>query len=232
MDQAICLAARRQTASRIDFHPLRVEAHPVPADWRFVVAFSLVRAEKSGKAREDYNAGPRESKEALLEMTRALKVETDIKTYPDLMARWDIAHLLEEAGNVLDEPHLKRFRHVVTEGNRVSEAERALASGDLDAFGRMMCESHESLRNDFGVSTPELDELVGIAMDGGAAGARLTGAGLGGCVVALAAMERTEQLLQSLAERYYTTRRFEGALEDQLFVAEPSAGAQVTEMKD
>ncbi len=91
-----------------------------------------------------------------------------------------------------------------------------------------MCESHESLRDDFGVSTPELDELVGIAMDAGAAGARLTGAGLGGCVVALASKEGSDPLLQSLADRYYSKRRFEGTLGDQLFVAEPSAGARVT----
>jgi galactokinase len=228
MDQAICLAARRQTASRIDFHPLRVKALPVPSDWRFVVAFSLVRAEKSGKVREDYNAGPRECKEALLEMIRALDVATEIKTYPDLMARWDNARLVKEAANVLNETHLRRFRHVVTEGDRVSEAERAIAAGDLKTFGRLMCASHESLRDDFGVSTTELDELVGIAMDAGAAGARLTGAGLGGCVVALATRDRADQLLQSLADRYYSKKQFDGTLEDQLFVAEPSSGALVT----
>ncbi len=95
MDQAICLAARPQTASLIGFHPLRIKALPVPPDWRFIVAFSLVRAEKSGRVREDYNAGPRECKEALLEMTRALDVATEVKTYPDLMARWDIARFAE-----------------------------------------------------------------------------------------------------------------------------------------
>jgi galactokinase len=228
MDQAICLAARRQTASRIDFHPLRVKVLPVPADWRFVVAFSLVRAEKSGKVREDYNAGPRECKEALLEMTRDLDVAADIETYPELMAHWDTTRLLKEAARVLNEKHLRRFRHVVTEGDRVSRAEQAMVSADLETFGRLMCESHESLRGDFGVSTPALDELVAIAMDAGAFGARLTGAGLGGCVVALAAREHTDQLLQTLADRYYSKRQFEGTLEDQLFVAEPSAGAQVT----
>jgi galactokinase len=229
MDQAICLAARRQTASRIDFHPLRVEALPVPSDWRFVVAFSLVRAEKSGKARDDYNAGPRECKEALLELAQALNV-ADIETYPDLMVRCDTTRLLEEAGNVLNETYLKRFRHVVSEGNRVNEAEQAMTEDDSTTFGRIMCESHKSLRDDFGVSTPELDELVAIAMDAGAAGARLTGAGLGGCVVALAARERADELLQSLADRYYSTKRFEGALGDQLFIAEPSDGARVTQL--
>jgi galactokinase len=228
MDQAICLAARRHAASRIDFNPLRVAAHPIPPDWRFVVAFSLVRAEKSGEAREAYNRRPRECREALIKMTKAMNVAGKISTYPDLMARWDASRLVEEAESVLDEGLARRFRHVVTEGDRVRQAERAIASGDVTTFGRLMCESHQSLGDDFGVSTPELDEMVEIALDAGAAGARLTGAGLGGCVVALCSEGRAEGVLQALAERYYAKRQHEGALEDHLFVAEPSAGASVT----
>jgi galactokinase len=161
-------------------------------------------------------------------MTRALDVATEIKTYPDLMVRWDVAHLLRRAGEVLDELHLRRFRHVVTEGNRVSEAGRAMSADDFETFGRLMSASHESLRLDFGVSTPELDELVGIALDEGAAGARLTGAGLGGCVVALTSKETTEQVLRALADKYYAKTQFKGELGDHLFVAEPSGGARVT----
>jgi galactokinase len=226
MDQAICLAARRSSASRIDFNPLRVEAHPIPSEWRFIVAFSLVRAEKSGEAREAYNARPRECREALIKMTRALNVAGKVSTYPDLMARWECDRLVEVAGDVLDEILLKRFRHVVTEGERVGRAERAISSAGLDDFGRLMSESHQSLKNDFGVSTPELDELVEIAGAAGAAGARLTGAGLGGCVVALAARDNKEGLLHALSERYYANHKL-GDVDDCLFVAEPSPGAFV-----
>ena len=77
-----------------------------------------------------------------------------------------------------------RARHVVTENARVVATADALAVGDLSAVGRLMLESHESLRDDYGVSTAELDTLVDALVAAGAAGARLTGAGFGGCVVA------------------------------------------------
>jgi galactokinase len=78
------------------------------------------------------------------------------------------------------------------------------------------------------VSCPELEELVEIATRAGAAGARLTGAGLGGCVVALCAEKKTAKVLSAITNRYYSDREFVGRLEDQLFLAEPSGGATVT----
>jgi len=109
----------------------------------------------------------------------------------------------------------------------VHRAERALIDYDLKGFGHLLTESHQSLRDDFEVSCPELDELVEIALRTGAAGARLTGAGLGGCVVALCEERRVNKVLKTLAKRFYATRGFEGRLEDQVFLAEPSAGASV-----
>jgi galactokinase len=79
-----------------------------------------------------------------------------------------------------------RARHVVTENARVLAAAGALRAGDGPEVGRLMLQSHASLRDDYEVSTPELDELVERLVDTGALGARLTGAGFGGCVVGLA----------------------------------------------
>jgi galactokinase len=79
-----------------------------------------------------------------------------------------------------------RARHVVTENARVLAAAESLRAGDGAAVGRLMLESHASLRDDYDVSTPELDELVQRLVDAGALGARLTGAGFGGCVIGLA----------------------------------------------
>jgi galactokinase len=76
-------------------------------------------------------------------------------------------------------------RHVVSENERVRQFAEALRRNDVDALGRLMCESHRSLRDDYRVSTPELDLLVDLLVQHGAYGARLTGAGFGGCVVAL-----------------------------------------------
>ncbi len=76
-------------------------------------------------------------------------------------------------------------RHVVTENQRVLDFATALDADDTNALGPLLLESHASLRDDYDVSTPELDLLVDLLVDHGAIGARLTGAGFGGCVVAL-----------------------------------------------
>jgi len=94
-----------------------------------------------------------------------------------------------EATRHLDDPTLRRrARHVVTENVRVVAVAQALAAGDVAGAGAQMTESHASLRDDFGVSTPRLDLLVeALCGTDGVYGARLTGAGFGGCVVALTA---------------------------------------------
>jgi galactokinase len=100
---------------------------------------------------------------------------------------------------VADEP---RARHVVSENERVLAAARALAAGDLDALAPLLAASHASLRDDFEVSTPELDALV-RALDGaGALGARLTGAGFGGAVVALARLVDAGRIAADAGGRY------------------------------
>jgi galactokinase len=93
-----------------------------------------------------------------------------------------------DAVDAIGDPVLRRrARHVVTENARVREAATALAAGDVAAAGRAMAASHASLRDDFEVSTPALDRLVDeLSATDGVLGARLTGAGFGGCVVALA----------------------------------------------
>jgi galactokinase len=93
-------------------------------------------------------------------------------------------------------------RHVVTENARVQAFAHALEQDDLARAGSLMVESHRSLRDDFAVSTPELDLLVELALDAGAFGARLTGAGFGGCVVVLVASGDLDRVAASVRGRY------------------------------
>jgi galactokinase len=93
-------------------------------------------------------------------------------------------------------------RHVVSENARVLEAAAAMRAGDAAELGRLLVASHESLRDDFAVSTPELDLLVELLLDEGALGARLTGAGFGGCVVALTPPGDERGVLERAAARY------------------------------
>ncbi len=227
MDQAICLGAKKHGATRIDFNPLRLTARAVPSDWHFVVADTLVRAEKSRAARKVYNQRTDECREGLAAALRHLDPSGRITSFLDLMNEAAIPDLVAIANEVLGGTVGRRFRHVITEGARVREAEAAMIAGDLATFGRLMCESHRSLRDDFETSCSELDELSEIAMTAGASGARLTGAGLGGCIVALCSAERTEAVLAALAEQFYGARQFDDDIGKHLFVAEPSRGASV-----
>lgn len=225
MDQAIILGAQAGCASRIDFHPLRLTPTPVPTEWRFIVAWSLVHAEKSGAARQAYNERPRQCDEARRLVATRLGLREDI-TYPALLAAAPVEELLDVAGTTLPDVLARRFRHVVTEGTRVRQAEAAMATGgnDLATFGGLLDSSHASLRDHYEVSHPELDRLVELAREAGAAGARLTGAGFGGSIVALCSTERVPQVLAALRERFYAPR---GAQGDYVFAVAPSAGAEV-----
>jgi len=126
----------------------------------------------------------------------------------------------------------RRARHVVTENARTRAAADALAGGDWRAAGALMYESHRSLRDDFEVSSPELDTLVELAHDigeaGGVFGARMTGGGFGGCTVTLAAADRVADIGERLAREYQ--RRHGRALT--WFVSRPSRGAHVVDETD
>lgn len=231
MDQAISLGAREGHASRIEFNPLSLHESPVPPDWCFVVAHTLVRAEKSGAAQAAYNNRRKECAEALEILKGKLgDGEDGLLTYPDLISRFPIAELVKLAEAHLPTTLLSRFRHVVTEAVRVHEAEEAMRKADLLTFGILMDASHESLRTDYEVSSPELDQLVGIAREAGAAGARLTGAGFGGCMVALADGSRSEEVMQAIAGGYHSQRTLPGSLSEVLFIADPAPGASVIDL--
>jgi len=226
MDQAIILGAQAGCASRIDFHPLRLTPTAVPAGWQFIVAWSLVHAEKSGAARQAYNERTQQC-DAARRLVAARLGKPEDTAYPALLAAASVEELLKVAGATLSAVLARRFRHVVTEGTRVPHAEAALATGDSTAFGRLLDASHQSLRDDYEVSHPELDRLVELAREAGAAGARLTGAGFGGSIVALCRVERAPEVVAALRERFYAPR---GAAEDvgrHVFMADPSAGAEV-----
>jgi galactokinase len=113
----------------------------------------------------------------------------------------------------------------VTEARRVELAVDALRAADVGTFGGLMDASHGSLRTDYGVSSPKLDELVAIAREGGARGARLTGAGFGGCVVALADRWTVGGVLETLVGEFYEPERMTDRIDDRLFIAVPSGGA-------
>ena len=124
---------------------------------------------------------------------------------------------------LLSGEELKRARHVISENARVLEAVEALKGGDFDEFGRLMYASHASLRDDYEVSTPELDAFVELAEEHGARGARLTGAGFGGCAIALVPVGKVGAITKA-CEQAFAGRGFE---EPEFYEFVPAAGAEL-----
>jgi galactokinase len=165
MDQLTSATGVAGHALLIDFTTLVVEPVPVPGDLEVVVVHS-------GQARTLVGSAYGERRRACEEAARIIG-PLRAATPADVAA--------------IDDPVLRRrARHVVTENRRVAAFADALRSGDPAVAGALMGESHASLRDDFEVSTPALDALVArLAGRAGVYGARLTGAGFGGCAVAL-----------------------------------------------
>jgi len=125
--------------------------------------------------------------------------------------------------DLLSGAELKRARHVISENARVLEAVEALRDRDFEEFGRLMFASHASLRDDYEVSTPELDTFVRAAQQHGARGARLTGAGFGGCAIALVPEDKTVAFTNA-CEQAFAEREYE---EPAFYEFVPAAGAEI-----
>ncbi|HEY8218416.1 MAG TPA: galactokinase family protein [Acidimicrobiia bacterium] len=177
MDQLASLFGVTGHALLIDCRDLSVEPIPLPRDVAVLVAHCGVPRTLAGT---EYGA----RRSATERAAAALGVRA-----------------LRDAS--LEQVHDDRYaRHVVTENARVERFADALRAGDIPTLGPLLLESHASLRDDFEVSTPELDALVDAFADSGALGARLTGAGFGGCVVALAARSGADEVAARTARRY------------------------------
>ncbi len=211
MDHAAVIASRADCALHIRFAPLELSAVPIPSTWRFLVAHSLSSAEKSGALREKYN---RLKEAGLRELAR--RNLFSFRSVPG-------GESPSASGDASDR---LVFEHVVEESARVDLAIAALLQDDLQSFGRVLLESHVSLRDKLRISTPAIDSLVKIAMESGAAGARLTGAGFGGCVIVICDAESAEGVRSRMQDRYYANQAGFDAWQH-LFFAEPSPGALI-----
>jgi galactokinase len=196
MDHAVCLAGQPGHALKIDFSPFAIHPTPVPPDWRFLIGHSLVRAEKSREVKEQYNE-----------------------------RRESCRRAFEQPQPPLSELEQRRYRHVMSEAGRVERAREAMSDGDIELFGRLMNESHASLRDDFEVSHPEVDALVDAFREAGVLGARVTGAGFGGCAVALCRREELHRVLEGVESTFYAARPARLNFPEYLLEAEPSRGA-------
>jgi len=187
MDQMASALSEKGRALHIDCKDLRFQKVPLDmGNHKVVIINTGVKRElAAGK----YNNRRTECEEA----AKKLGVKSLRHISPDDM------HKIE----ALPEPLDRRARHVVTENDRVSRAVECLSNGDIAKFGNLMNASHLSLRDDYEVSIPELDFLVDESnkLDG-VSGARLTGAGFGGCVVVLAHKDAVPEIKKRVLSAY------------------------------
>jgi len=187
MDQYISALGRRSSAMLLDCESLQYEMVPLPEGAVFVVCDTC-------KARELGDSAYNERRAQCEAGAARLGV-------PNL--RHATIERVNAAATEMEEVVRRRCRHVVTEIDRTLRAAEVLKAADLAAFGRLMDESHASLRDDYEVSCAELDAMVEAAHAApGCLGARLTGAGFGGCAVALVERAQVTEFIPHTAERY------------------------------
>jgi galactokinase len=213
MDPFASIFGATGSALLLDCGSLEHRAVPLPVEEvALVVCHSGSARSLDGSA---YNVRRAECDAAL---AAAAMLEPGLESLSDLSPT-----LLDRVRAHLDDRTWRRARHVVTENARVVATVAALEAGDIAACGRLWAASHASLRDDFEVSSPELDTLVEIADRApGVLAARLTGAGFGGCTVNLVRRDAIETF-RALVEREYPRRT---RLTPTVIVVEPAAGAR------
>jgi galactokinase len=177
MDQFIALFAEPDTALFLDTRDLSFSHVPLPSADQYVIAMCDSNV-KHSLAGSEYNARRRECETALARLQTKL---------PEAQSLRDISYTdFEQYRDLLPEPVNRRAEHVISEIERTREACDVLAAGDVAAFGRLMNDSHTSLRDLYEVSCKELDILTELAHRvPGVLGSRMTGGGFGGCTVNL-----------------------------------------------
>ncbi len=213
MDQFISRMGRRGHALFLDCRSFAYELVPVAfASATFVIANTGVAR---GLTSSKYNERVAQCREAVEGMGKALgKAGTHLRDF-------DMDDLLE-CKTTLSDTAFRRARHIISENARTQTARMAMRAGDADTLGDLMNASDESLRVDYEVTCPELDAMTSIARGlSGCRGARMTGAGFGGCTINLVATDAVSAFCEELLSNYKRQTGLTGAT----FVSSPADGA-------
>ena len=212
MDQFVSCMGKAGHAFFLDCRSLEFKFVPIPPGLQFVVCNTMVKHDLATGA---YNTRREECEEG---------VRAFAKWDPAIRALRDVSvDLLDQHANHLPATICKRCSHVVHENQRTLDAAQALTESDLVKVGKLMRESHNSLRDLYEVSCRELDVMVEAA-DGlpGFCGGRMTGGGFGGCTVNLVREENAEDFGKQIAERY----REATGISPQIYLCSAEDGAQ------
>ncbi|NDK30984.1 galactokinase [Nesterenkonia sp. Hz 6-5] len=211
MDQMVSMVAREGHAVLFDTRSRQVKHVPFAADHAEILVIDTKAPHKLVDG--EYAARRSQCKQAC--------VELGIPSLRELnnLAQEDLESAMRQLS---DDVLRRRVRHVVTENQRVLDMVEALQAGRLEAAGALMNASHASLRDDYEVTVPEVDLAQRTLVSAGAYGARITGGGFGGCVIALVETDTAGSLQQEVVEAYAEA----GFTAPEHFVAIPSSGAR------
>lgn len=212
MDQFVSLCGKAQSTLLLDCRSLAYKLLPLPDTVNLVICNTMV---KHALASSAYNERRAQCEVGVRHLAQFL---------PNVKALRDVTLAqLEQYGRDLPEVVYHRCRHVITENARVLSAAEALERSELDLFGELMAASHVSLRDDYEVSSKELDLMVELANRvEGVYGARMTGGGFGGCTINLVDVARVEQFKNYVAREYEEIMK----LKPEIYVCEASNGAE------
>jgi galactokinase len=223
MDQMAAVMGRRDHALLIDCRSLETQAVPLNLaahGLKIVVAHTGVRRALSDSA---YNQRRQECARAAQMLSQVIAARP-VRALRDITSNDLTAH-----ESSLGEPLARRARHVVSENERVLKSVEALGRGDLLTFGELLYASHESLARDYEVSSPELDLMVELASClQGVVGARMTGAGFGGCTVNVVRDTAVDRFREQVIEPY---RRRTG-LPAEMYVCKAVDGLRIIAQAD
>jgi galactokinase len=208
MDQMISAIAQAGHALFLDCRSLICEQIPLPGGLSVVI---LDTATRRSLVDSTYNERHAQCEEAARVLGVCALRDVDMPTF-------------EAHASQLNPLTRRRARHVITENERVSQAVAAMRRDDEERLGELLNSSHASLRDDFEVSSPALDSMVEIARRAaGCRGARMTGAGFGGCAIALVRSEKVQEFSLHVAQEY--TRQT--GLTPSVYICQAAAGASL-----
>ena len=208
MDQLISAQGVVDKALLIDCRSLTNKLVDIPENLSVMIINSMV---KRGLVDSEYNTRRQQCEQAAEYFNVSALRDVDIERF-------------NSCSSALEPIVAKRARHVITENSRTQLAAKALSEKNISTLSKLMAESHQSMKNDFEITVPEIDYLVGIIADflGERGGVRMTGGGFGGCVVALVPNELVNDVKAIIEKKYYQ----QTALTADIFVCRASQGAE------
>ncbi|MGD9152517.1 MAG: galactokinase [Gammaproteobacteria bacterium] len=209
MDQLVIAHGKRDHALLIDCQNLNIQLIPIPKNLAVVIMDTMTR---HTHVDSDYNKRRQYCEQAVQLLNLASLRDITFENWQQISKK-------------LPAKYIPKIRHVVHENHRVLQAATAMQQNDAIQLGKLMNESHLSLKNDFEVSNQQLDIMVKFAQNFlGCYGARMTGGGFGGCAVAIVEIEKAEEFKQQITAQYHQATN----LKPQLYICHATEGVNLT----